>query len=178
MGLCGSASLWAIIALVVAIIAMILDIVGVATISWMVYQITTNSIRVGLFRMKSCVAKACTEGDVNSGFKDANFTATQGFEILALILLLLAPIALCVYVCVRSMRGTCLAYTAMIMLFTAAFFCFVGMICWLSYVPDPYVVSYSLGLTVIAAILACIAGLLIIPEVLDDGRQVTPNRRF
>ena len=60
----------------------------------------------------------------------------------------------------------------------SAFFGFVGMVCWLSYVPDPYVVSYSLGLTVVASILACIAGLLIMPDVLDDGRQVTPNRRF
>ncbi|XP_045216737.2 uncharacterized protein LOC123566572 [Mercenaria mercenaria] len=178
MGMCGNASFWAITALVVVIIAMVLDIVGFATISWMVYQITTNSIRVGLWKMKSCVADACTEGSVSSSLKNGNFTATQGFEIMTFILLLLAPIAIGVYVFVRSIRGTCLAYTAMVLCFSAAFFGFVGMVCWLAYVPDPYVVSYSFGLTVLASILACIAGLLLIPDVLDDGRQVTPNRRF
>lgn len=43
------------------------------------------------------------------------------------------------------------------------------MICWVSYVEDPYVVSYSLGLTVLAAILACIAGMLLIPDILDGN---------
>lgn len=179
MAFCGTASLWAKIALVVIIIAMVLDIAGFATISWMVYQITTNSVRVGLWQMKSCAGTACTEGSVSSSLKNENFTATQAFEIMAFVLFLLTPIAIGVYVFVRGARGNCLAITAIIMCFSASFCGFVGMICWLVYVPDPYVVSYSLGLTVLASILACIAGLLLFPDVLDDGRrQVTPNRRF
>lgn len=176
--MCGNASLWAIIALVVIIIAMALDIAGFATMSWMVYQITTNSVRVGLWKMKSCVANACTESSVSGSLKNGNFYATQGFEVLVLVLLLLAPIAIGVYVFVRSIRGTCLAYTAIIICFAAAFFGFVGMICWLAFVPDPYVVSYSFGLTVLASILAAIAACLLIPEVLDDGRQISPKNRF
>lgn len=180
MACCGTASLWAKIALIVAMIAMVLDIAGFATISWMVYQITTNSIRVGLWQMKSCAGTACTEGTISSTLKNANFTATQAFEIMLFVLLLLTPIVIAIYVFVRAARGKCLAITAIVMCFSAAFFGFIGMICWLVYVQDPYVVSYSLGLTVLASILACIAGLLLFPDVLDDNRrQITPpNRRF
>lgn len=61
---------------------------------------------------------------------------------------------------------------------------------WITYVSDPYVVSYSFGLTVLAAILACIAGMLLIPDILDSNygkkghyplRQTQvapPNKRF
>ena len=70
MGCLGTSSFWAKIALAAIIIAMILDIIGVATISWMVYQISTNSIKVGLFQMKSCAGFACTTTSVSEGMKD------------------------------------------------------------------------------------------------------------
>lgn len=76
MALCGNASLWAIIAFVVILIALVLDIAGFATISWMVYQITTNSIKVGLWKMKSCVARACTESSVSSELKNGKLTVS------------------------------------------------------------------------------------------------------
>lgn len=77
-----------------------------------------------------------------------------------------------------SIRGNHLSHTFddICSIYFSAFFGFVGMICWLAYVPDPYVVSYSFGLTVLASLLAAIAGCLMIPEVLDGGRQINPNR--
>ena len=67
-------SIWAKLALAAVVIAMILDIVGFATNSWMVYQTTTNSIRVGLWTMKSCVGSACTESSVPDSFKTGSNT--------------------------------------------------------------------------------------------------------
>ena len=65
-------SLWAKLALAAAIIAMILFIVGYATVSWMVYQTTANSVRVGLWNMDSCAGTACSERAVADSFKTGN----------------------------------------------------------------------------------------------------------
>ncbi|KAH3837342.1 uncharacterized protein LOC127879473 [Dreissena polymorpha] len=184
MAFCGTASLWAKLAFLAIVIGLILFIVGFATPSWMVYQVTTTSIRVGLFQMKTCTANACAEEGVNSALKNDDFTVTQAFEILTFIMLLFATIAISVYVFAPGSRSKCLAITCVAFAFTASFLGFVGMICWLVYVPSPYKTSWSMGLTVLAAILACIAGLLIIPDILDSrfnprtSRQISPNRRF
>ena len=65
-------SIWAKLALAAAIIGMILFIVGYATVSWMVYQTTTNSVRVGLWNMNSCAGTACSERAVADSFKTGN----------------------------------------------------------------------------------------------------------
>jgi len=59
----------------------------------------------------------------------------------------------------------------------AALLGFITMIVWLVYVQDPYEASWSMGLTVLASLLAAIAGLLLIPDVLDDGYSSAPRRR-
>ncbi|CAL1526275.1 unnamed protein product [Lymnaea stagnalis] len=46
---------------------------------------------------------------------------------------------------------------------------FVGMVIFITTIPDPYVVSYSLGLTVIAMTLILIAGTLMIPDSFNDN---------
>jgi len=45
------------------------------------------------------------------------------------------------------------------------------MILWLMAVEDPYIIGYSMPVTVIAAILALIAGFLLFPDVIDRGQQ-------
>ena len=62
-------SIWAKIAFACVVIALILFIVGFATTSWMVYQTTTTSIRVGLWKYSSCVGTACNEDVVPETLK-------------------------------------------------------------------------------------------------------------
>lgn len=183
-------SIWAKLALAAVVIAMILDIVGFATNSWMVYQTTTNSIRVGLWTMKSCVGSACTESSVPDSFKTDNFVAAQAFQVIALILFVGLPFIVGAYVVISAARVRCMAIFAIVVCFTAAFVILVGMIIWMVYVTSPYVISWSMGLTVLAGILAGIAGCLLVPDVLDDdyyddrpptyrSRNPTPkNTRF
>ena len=49
----------------------------------------------------------------------------------------------------------------------AALLVTIGIIIWLTYVFSPFVASWSMGMAIIAGILALIAGLLLIPEVED-----------
>ena len=61
-------------------------------------------------------------------------------------------------------------YVFIVSFLLAGFFLILGIIIWMTYVVDPWTVSYSFGFTVIACILVITAGLLLIPEV-DDNRQ-------
>ena len=79
MALAYGSSIWAKLALACVVIAMILDIIGFATTSWMVYQTTTTSIRVGLWNMQSCVGTSCVEQVVSDSFKTGNYHATVFF---------------------------------------------------------------------------------------------------
>ncbi|KAL3866029.1 hypothetical protein ACJMK2_043370 [Sinanodonta woodiana] len=168
MGCCGDASSWAKFALIVVSIAMVLDIVGVATTSWMVYRISSTFIRVGLWRMSACTGTTCTENDVAEALKSDKFTATQALESVAIILFGVLPVVIGVYVHASSVRGKQLNIVAMIMCFATTSVTMVGTILWLLYIPGPYACSYSMGLTVLGAILASIGGLLLVPDLLDN----------
>ncbi|KAK3594348.1 hypothetical protein CHS0354_019257 [Potamilus streckersoni] len=168
MGCCGDASNWAKFALIVMSIATVLDIVGVATTSWMVYKVSGSSIRVGLWRMSACTGTTCTENEVAEALKGDTFIATQALEILAIILFVVLPVVIGVYVHASSVRGKQLNIVAMVMCFAATSLTVVGTIVWLLYIPHPYVCSYSMGLTVLAAILASISGLLLVPDLIDN----------
>ncbi|WAQ97805.1 hypothetical protein MAR_022178 [Mya arenaria] len=154
MAFCGTASIWAKLAFVAIVIGLILFIVGFATPSWMVYQITTSSIRVGLWRMRSCSNNACTDEAVNSALTNA----------------------VGVYTFVSGARGKCIAITAASFCLTTGLLGFICMIVWLVYVQDPYESSWSMGLVVLGSILAAIAGLLLIPDVLDNSASPRRNR--
>lgn len=173
--MCGTASWWAKLACIALICAFFLFVAGFATVSWMVYRISGSGVRVGLFQSQACVSNTCTTTSVDESFQTDAFKATKAFEIMALILYILLPVMVCLYVYLAALRTYGLAVAMIVMCFIAALFTFIGMICWLAYIPDPYVVSYSMGLTVMAAILAVIAGLLLIPDTMDDGYHPTNN---
>ncbi|XP_052795616.1 uncharacterized protein LOC128228369 [Mya arenaria] len=176
MAFCGTASIWAKLAFVAIVIGLILFIVGFATPSWMVYQITTSSIRVGLWRMRSCSNNACTDEAVNSALTNDTFKAAQVFAIFAFIMFLLSAVAVGVYTFVSGARGKCIAITAASFCLTTGLLGFICMIVWLVYVQDPYESSWSMGLVVLGSILAAIAGLLLIPDVLDNSASPRRNR--
>ncbi|KAL4228066.1 hypothetical protein ACF0H5_013502 [Mactra antiquata] len=181
MACCGPASIWAKIAFVVIIIGLILQIVAIATVSWMVYQISTSSMRVGLWRLRTCTSVSCSEGDVPDTLKDGNFTATQALEIITLIMMLACCIVIGLYCFLPSAGQNWFASTCIVMCFITALFGFTGIICWLVYIKDPYIVSYSMGIALLAIFLAWIAGVLLIPDILRKGKssnqRINPSRR-
>lgn len=79
MAIGGGSSIWAKISFVVIIIGLILQIVAIATVAWMIYQTTTTSIQVGLWKMKSCVTNACTESNIPSSMKDGKAVTSLNY---------------------------------------------------------------------------------------------------
>ena len=52
----------------------------------------------------------------------------------------------------------------------------IGMIIWLVTIPNPFIVSFSLGLTVLAYLLVFIAGTLLIPDVFEPQEPYQRSR--
>ncbi|OWF51370.1 uncharacterized protein LOC110449271 [Mizuhopecten yessoensis] len=189
--MCGTSSLWARLALLCIVLSMILFIAGFATTSWMVYAFTSGAkIRVGLWKAQACTsAGTCADRTVPDSYRTDGYRGTQAMEVIALLILLVAPIAVLVYVVVENLRTWTFAFVCMILCFLAGLFVTIGMILWLVYVTSPFYVGFSMGLTVMGGILAIIAGLLFIPELEDDSnyrsdtppperRSVTPPSRM
>ncbi|XP_060074745.1 uncharacterized protein LOC132554439 [Ylistrum balloti] len=191
--MCGTASLWAKLALLFIILSTILFIAGFATTSWMIYAFSSGAkIRVGLWKAQACTsAGTCADRTVPDSYRTDGYRGTQAMEVIALLILLIAPIAVLLYVVGENLRTWTFAFVCMMMCFLAGLFVTIGMILWLVYVNSPFYVGYSMGLTVMGGILAIIAGLLLIPELEDDTnnydtsdtppptrRSVTPPSRL
>lgn len=74
MACCGNANWWVKVALLAILLAMIFDIVGVATNVWMYYTVNSASLSVGLWKQKLCnSAGTCTESGTSTIYKNGMF---------------------------------------------------------------------------------------------------------
>ncbi|XP_033749360.1 uncharacterized protein LOC117334044 [Pecten maximus] len=182
---CGTSSLWVRLSLVLIIIGFIFETVGFATATWM-FNNTNGEIKIGLWISQTCSGSVCTDSEVPSSYKDDKFRATQAIEILAFIMYLVAPFLIGAFVFFEAARGQRLVIVCMVVCFVIGGLLGVGLIVWMVYVQSQTAFSagYSMGLTILAGILAVFAGLLFIPETGDDdeyedrvfkSRAVTPQ---
>ncbi|ESP01209.1 hypothetical protein LOTGIDRAFT_230597 [Lottia gigantea] len=173
MALCSDASGWAKASLVCLIIGLFMHVAGWATLEWMVYSTTNDvlSYRIGLWQMTSCNSGSCETITTPDTFVTGLFQGVRAMETMVFIAALFTTILSGVYVLFESARTRNLAIALMSLCVLTAVFSFIGMILFLAYFPEPYVVSYSMGLTVLAMLLILIAGAFMIPDVTDVKRH-------
>ncbi|BFY98371.1 hypothetical protein BsWGS_01421 [Bradybaena similaris] len=164
--MCGPSSGWSKAALVVLIIGMSLHIAGWATNNWMVYSTTNNVVEtnIGLWRMVACVSGDCTDSPLESTYETDSFNAVRGLETVTFCIAVFTVILLFIFMCAEMARRQTVAAVIMFLCYIAGASSFIGMIIFVTSIPDPFVVSFSLGLTVIAMTLILIAGTLMIPD--------------
>uniref|UniRef100_A0A0B7AF25 Uncharacterized protein n=1 Tax=Arion vulgaris TaxID=1028688 RepID=A0A0B7AF25_9EUPU len=164
--MCGPASGWSKTALVVLIVGMSLHIAGWATNNWMTYSNTNNviTINVGLWRMVSCTSGDCTDSPVISQYETGTFNAVRALETITFCVSVFTVILLFIFMCVEMARRQTVAAAIMFLCYIAGGASFGGMIVLATTLPDDFVVSWSLGLTVVAMTLILIAGTLMIPD--------------
>ncbi|KAK7116335.1 uncharacterized protein [Littorina saxatilis] len=167
--MCGTATGWAKMAFVCLFLAMILHIVGWATLNWMIYETSGNVItaNIGLWRQKSCSSGVCNEQSTTDQFVNSDFNGVRALETIVFCLLVFGTVLCGVYIFVEAARRQSVAVVLMILCFIAGTLSCIGMIIFLVTIPSPFIVSWSLGLTVIAFILVLIAGTLLIPDAFE-----------
>nr|KAG5709945.1 hypothetical protein BaRGS_029987 [Batillaria attramentaria] len=156
-------------ALVCLVLGMALHISGWATKNWMTYETSGSVLQtdVGLWRQKSCNDGVCTETEVQDGYETGEFNAVRALETITFCVVIFASVMIFIYVFVEAARRRSVAIVLMVLCFFAGTVSFIGMIIWLVSIPSPFVVSFSMGLTVIAYLLVLIAGVLLIPDVFE-----------
>lgn len=176
--MCGTASGWAKMAMVCLLLGMVLHIAGWATKNWMTYETSGSvlSVDVGLWRQKSCTNGNCQETAVQSQYETNEFNAVRALETITFCVVVFAAVMIFIYVFVEAARRRSVAIVLMVLCFFAGIMSFVGMIMWLAFIPSPFVVSFSLGLTVIAFLLVLIAGVLLIPDVFEPNDHYRRER--
>ncbi|CAG5118723.1 unnamed protein product [Candidula unifasciata] len=168
--MCGPSSGWSKAALVVLIVGMVLHIAGWATNNWMIYNTTNNvqTTNVGLWRMLACNNGDCIDSPVESNFESDMFNAVRGLETVTFCIVVFTVILLFIFMCMETARRQTFAAVIMFLCYIAGASSFIGMIIFVTSIPDPFVVSFSLGLTVIAMTLILIAGTLMIPDSFES----------
>ncbi|XP_071108710.1 uncharacterized protein [Haliotis cracherodii] len=161
-----NASGWAKLALFVLILGAVLDIAGYATTSWVVYQSSDGATKVnlGLWTITACQSSVCQTAAVTDAYVNTLFNVMRIMETIGLIIAVFLCFFVAVYVFIDSMKTSTIVRTAMVLCFLAGIIIFIGMCLCLAYVPFPYVVSFSMGLTVLGYLLILIAGALLIPD--------------
>jgi hypothetical protein len=178
--MCGPSSGWAKAALVVLIIGMALHIAGWATNYWMTYNTTNNvnTIHIGLWRMVSCDSGNCLDSQVMSQYQTDMFNAVRGLESVTFVLVVFVIIVMFIFMCMETARQQTVAAVIMFLCYIAGASSFVGMIIFVTSIPDPFIVSWSLGLTVIAMTLILIAGTLMIPDSLEPSSDRNDEEEY
>ncbi|XP_055896591.1 uncharacterized protein LOC106065833 [Biomphalaria glabrata] len=171
--MCGPASGWSKVALVVLIVGISIHIAGWATTNWMTYSTTNNALEtnIGLWRMIACTSGSCKDTSVASQYETATFNAVRAMETITFCLAFFTMVLLFIYMCAEGMRTPTGAAVIMVLCYVAGACSFVGMVVFITSVPDPFVVSFSLGLTVIGMTLILIAGTLMIPDSFDNNDE-------
>ncbi|XP_012946359.1 uncharacterized protein LOC106013959 [Aplysia californica] len=167
--MCGPASGWSKIALLVLVLGICIHIAGWATTNWMVYSTTSGAvdIEVGLWRMESCTSGVCEDTAVASQYETGAFNGVRAMETITFCLAVFTAILLIIYMCSQMESRQTFAAVIMILLYIAGGASFIGMVIFITTIPDPFEVSWSLGLTVIAMTLILIAGTLMIPDAFE-----------
>ncbi|XP_076465675.1 uncharacterized protein LOC143297291 [Babylonia areolata] len=176
--MCGTASGWAKMSFVCLLVGMALHIAGWATNNWMTYETSGSvlEVDVGLWRQRSCTNGNCEVTAVQSQYETDDFNAVRALETIVFCVVVFATILLAVYVFFEGVRRQSVAIVLMVLCFLAGTVSLVGMIVWLATLPSPFIVSYSLGLTVLAFLLVYIAGTLLIPDVFEPMDYYTRSR--
>lgn len=167
--MCGTASGWAKMAFACLFCGMVLHIAGWATNNWMTYETSGSVLQVdvGLWRQKSCTSGNCQTQSVQSAYQTDDFNAVRALETITFCIAVFATVLCGVYVFAEAARRRSVAIVLMVLCFIAGTVSLAGMIVWLVTIPNPFIVSFSLGLTVLAFLLVYIAGTLLIPDVFE-----------
>ncbi|KAH9508574.1 hypothetical protein Btru_052054 [Bulinus truncatus] len=175
--MCGPASGWSKVALVVLTVGIAIHIAGWATTNWMTYSTTNNVLEtnIGLWRMTSCTSGTCEETAVKSQYETGTFNAVRALETITFCVAIFTMILLLIYMCAEAMRTPTGAAVIMILCYIAGGSSFIGMVIFITTIPDPFVVSFSLGLTVIAMTLILIAGTLMIPDSFESNDDMVDD---
>lgn len=178
--MCGHASGWSKLSLVVLVLAVSVHIAGWATTSWMSYETTNEvlSVDVGLWQMESCTSGTCTSTSVADQYATDSFNAVRAVETITFCLAVFAIVLLLIYTCARIDNRHTFALVVMIILYAAGILSFVGMLIFVTSLPSPFDVSWSLGLTVIALTLILISGTLMIPDAFEPDYRSDHDRSY
>lgn len=189
MNICGTATVWAKIALLLMFIALGLHVAGFATMYWeQTETIQENTVySVGLWKSVNCSGghnSACNNFAVPSTYIKQSFKAVQAFECIVLILLTIIVIVAALYVASERFREMSIAIFVTVMCFLTVTFAVISMIIWLAQIPSNHYPGYSFGLCVFAFILLFLGGILMIPDIRryqqrrgKDALKVRPDPR-
>jgi len=178
--MCGGASGWSQLSLVLLALALAVHVAGWATTAWMTYETTNGviSVDVGLWQMESCTSGSCTSASVADQYATDAFNAVRAMETVAFCLSVLALVLLLVYVCSHVDGRHSFALVLLVLMYAAGTLSFIGMLIFVTNVPSPFDVSWSLGLTVIALTLMLICGTLMIPDAFEPDYISNNDRNY
>ncbi|XP_064603264.1 uncharacterized protein LOC135468774 [Liolophura sinensis] len=170
-----TASTWLRISLVMLILAIILFVVGFATVYWIEAEWYKHDPRLrgksfwsyGLWEQRICMKQnfiGCY--NAKNSNQPAWFHAAQAMECLGLICLVLAFIILILYTCVTSMRRRNPLILAIILTFLAVAFIVIGVAIFVTKFDTIYFdVGWSLALAIAAAVCTFVSGILSLLEL-------------
>ncbi|KAK7116337.1 uncharacterized protein [Littorina saxatilis] len=189
--MCGTASGWAKAAFVCAIIGTALHIAGWATNFWLVYELDPDigefKQNMGLWWVEICNVLSCTLRELDEAWVNDTVEAIRAMETITFCMAIFGTVFLGVYIFVEGTRTRCIAIVLLVIFYIMGICSMIGMIITIVEAPNPFVVSWSLGLTVLAFLLFLIAGTLLIPDIFEprepfsqsdfEGPYQPPDRR-
>lgn len=170
MNICGTATFWAKIALILIFIALALHVAGFATDFWQQTETIQENVvfDMGLWNAQNCSGghnSACDRVSIPSSYIDASLKVVQAFECIVLIFVFVTVVVASLYVASERFREMSVAVFIAVMCFLTVTFAVISMIVWLAQVPSNHYVGYSFGLCVVAFVLLFLAGVLMIPDI-------------
>ncbi|KAK7116334.1 uncharacterized protein [Littorina saxatilis] len=177
--MCGTASGWAKVALLVMLAAMCLHIAGWVTQSWMVYEGEGSVIlvTVGLWRQEACFQGVCSEFETDTLYVTVVFNVVRILETIVLCVAIIITVLLAVYVFIPAVRLRAVAIALVFLCVVTGLASMIGFIIFMIDVVPPFVVAWSMGLTVIAFLLIWMTGVLLLPDILRRSREETFESR-
>ncbi|XP_060569337.1 uncharacterized protein LOC132727774 [Ruditapes philippinarum] len=159
-------SVWIKVAFICLLLALVLFVIGFATISWM----TSYNYALGLWKTKSCYNTIrhydgrCRTSSITSawlklaGWEDW-FRATQAFECIGLICLGMALLIMFLFVFVDSMKKRSPLLAVIFFCFGAVLAMVIGFLI-LGLKLDHLDIGWSMGLAIAGCILTFVAGVM------------------
>ncbi|KAK3603061.1 hypothetical protein CHS0354_015754 [Potamilus streckersoni] len=170
-----TASIWIKVALAALALGSLLFTIGYATVAWMTYTAAHVDDDYGLWRHSYCSQQRCTDDRLTApylrlrGWTDW-YQATQAFETMGLICILLALLIILLFVFIDRMRKRSPLIAIIVFCFAAVVFMVIGFIIInvkfdSVHLYNPYGIGWSQGLAISGCVCAFIAGIMSIIDL-------------
>lgn len=166
----GNASSFSKVSFILTIFAMGIHCGGYSTHYWMKSHTISNALdfTVGLWKVRNCsgyYGALCYDSAIPDTYYTDLLVVTQALESCTLVMLVIMMIVSAFYVTSPAVRILKTAVVILIMGLVSFLLSAGGTIAWMFNIPDKHYPYWSMGLTVIAAAIAILCSVLMIPDI-------------